>query len=292
MLSTAPTPQNRASRGRARGLKTRVGGFCRRPATRARRFARQAANSHRVARVAARKTASGCPIYAGNNPLSLIDPSGFEPGSASSTALGGLNSWNPSGERYVGIGEGHVQPLIQGHRDPMNALNVGLSVFPVAATVNVAGRVITTTLGLGMAANGDLSGLALSLPGSAAASRVATVATPHGLAVQADTAAARAALQQAQSGATVYRQGSFGVQNTADAQFWSFNNPARTPGYSGQMGMPGGAAKPDWIMGGTVRPGSPVITRPAPGIGTNTGGNMEAVVPPGGVGNTWFHMPD
>jgi len=126
----------------------------------------------------------------------------------------------------------------------------------------------------------------------AAESRLATVATPHGLAVQADTAAARAALQQAQSGATVYRQGSLGVQNTADAQFWSFNNPARTPGYSGQMGMPGGAAKPDWIMGGTVRPNSPVITRPAPGIGTNTGGNIEAVVPPGGVGNTWFHMPD
>jgi len=119
-----------------------------------------------------------------------------------------------------------------------------------------------------------------------------SIATPHGLAVQADSAAARAALGEVQSGATVYRQGSFGVQNTADAQFWSFQNPATTQGFANKLGMPGGAAKPDWIMGGRVSPGAPVITRPAPGIGTNVGGNMEAVVPPNGVGNLWFHMPD
>ncbi len=118
------------------------------------------------------------------------------------------------------------------------------------------------------------------------------VATPHGLAVQADSAAARAALQEVQSGATVYRQGSFGIQNTTDAQFWSIQNPAVTQGFANRMGMPGGAAKPDWIMGGTVRPGSPVVTRPAPGIGSNLGGDIEAVVPLGGVQNRWFHMPD
>ena len=118
------------------------------------------------------------------------------------------------------------------------------------------------------------------------------VVTPHGLALQADSAAARAALGEVQSGATLYRQGSFGVQNTADAQFWSLQNPAGTQGFANKLGMPGGAAKPDWIMGGTVSPGSSVITRPAPGIGSNVGGSMEAVVPPNGVGNLWFHMPD
>lgn len=119
-----------------------------------------------------------------------------------------------------------------------------------------------------------------------------SVATPHGLALQADSAAARAALGEVQSGATVYRQGSFGVQNTADAQFWSLQNPAGAQGFANKMGMPGGSGSPDWIMGGTVSRGSPVITRPAPGIGTNVGGAMEAVVPKNGVSNLWFHMPD
>ncbi|MDP3848895.1 MAG: RHS repeat-associated core domain-containing protein [Luteolibacter sp.] len=118
------------------------------------------------------------------------------------------------------------------------------------------------------------------------------VATPHGLALQADSAAARAALGEVQSGATVYRQGTFGVQNTADAQFWSLQNPAGAQGFANKMGMPGGSGSPDWIMGGTVSRGSPVITRPAPGIGTNVGGAMEAVVPKNGVSNLWFHMPD
>ena len=107
------------------------------------------------------------------------------------------------------------------------------------------------------------------------------------------TPEAQAALQQVQSGATVYRQGQFGVQNTADAQFWSLNNPATTPGYAGSMGMPAGSAAPDWIMGGTVQPGAPVITRPAPAGpgGVNPGGNIEAVVNPGDVQGSWFHMP-
>jgi len=121
----------------------------------------------------------------------------------------------------------------------------------------------------------------------------AAIATPYGQAFQAMTPEAQAALQQVQSGATVYRQGQFGVQNTADAQFWSLNNPATTPGYAGSMGMPAGSAAPDWIMGGTVQPGAPVITRPAPAGpgGVNPGGNIEAVVNPGDVQGSWFHMP-
>ncbi len=117
------------------------------------------------------------------------------------------------------------------------------------------------------------------------------VATPYGTALQSMNAEAQAALTDVQSGATVYRQGQFGVQNTADAQFWSLSNPATTPGYAGRMGMPGGAATPDWIMGGQVPPGASVITRGAPGIGGNVGGSLEAVVPPGGVQINWFHMP-
>jgi hypothetical protein len=115
------------------------------------------------------------------------------------------------------------------------------------------------------------------------------VQTPHGTAVQGSSAEAQAALNQARSGSQVYRQGQFGVQNTADAQFWATQNPANTSGFANQLGMPN--SRVDWMMGGTVKPGANLITRPAPGIGTNVGGAMEAVVDPGGVKLKWFHMP-
>ena len=96
MLSTTPTPQNRATRAGGRGLKTRVWGFCRRPATRAPVFGAQTTKPRRVAKAAATKTASGPsqwlsrdPIeewgginlygYVLNNPLNLIDPLGMFP---------------------------------------------------------------------------------------------------------------------------------------------------------------------------------------------------------------------
>jgi hypothetical protein len=119
--------------------------------------------------------------------------------------------------------------------------------------------------------------------------------TPRGPAIQANTPEALSALNQIEGGAAAYRQGLTGVQNTADAQFWSLSNPATTSGYANQMGMPTITPPPGqypWIMGGRVPAGTPVITRPAPGIGTNIGGSMEGVVNPGGVQIDWFHMPD
>lgn len=50
--------------------------------------------------------------------------------------------------------------------------------------------------------------------------------TPRGPAVQAATPEAASALNAAESGAPVYRQGMTGVQATGDTQFWSFSNPA------------------------------------------------------------------
>jgi|GEM_PF-6944951 len=69
MLTTAPTPQNRASRGRARGLKTRVWGFCRRPASRAPVFGLQTTKPRRVAKVPATKTASGPSRWPSRDPI-------------------------------------------------------------------------------------------------------------------------------------------------------------------------------------------------------------------------------
>lgn len=124
MLSTTPTPQNRASRGRARGLKTCVRGFCRRPATSAPVFGLQTTKSRRVAKVAATKTASGPsqwlsrdPIgergginlygYVYNNPVKWVDPLGLdvffnqenETGGHAWTSIGGTS---PTGGNTYG----------------------------------------------------------------------------------------------------------------------------------------------------------------------------------------------
>ncbi len=132
-----------------------------------------------------------------------------------------------------------------------------------------------------------------ALKGVRGASAVKSIATPRGPALQETTSEALTALGQVQNGATVYRAGSFGIQNAAEGQFWSLQNPAITPGYAGRMGMPGSTApKFNWIMGGRVSNSSDVITRSAPGIGANKGGAIEAVVAPGDVRADWFHMLD
>jgi RHS repeat-associated protein len=63
MLSTPQTTQNRASRACARGLKTRVWGFCQKPRNRVGKNTAQTANSHRVAKAPPSKTASGVRYY-------------------------------------------------------------------------------------------------------------------------------------------------------------------------------------------------------------------------------------
>ncbi len=116
------------------------------------------------------------------------------------------------------------------------------------------------------------------------------LATPYGVAEQGTDAASQALRSAVENGAPVYRQGSFGVQQAAEGQFWAGENPLTTPNYAAGYGTPG-SAPPDWVMGGEVNPGEPFATRPAPGLGGNEGGNPEVVTRPGGVGNIWFHMP-
>jgi len=118
-----------------------------------------------------------------------------------------------------------------------------------------------------------------------------SVATPRGPAVQSMTAETQSALRQTRSGAPVYRAGGLGTQRAAEGQYWSFQNPASTPGYANTMGMPSTGPGEPFIMGGRVRSSASVITREAPGIGNSLGGSVEAVTQPGGVTVDWFHMP-
>lgn len=83
-----------------------------------------------------------------------------------------------------------------------------------------------------------------------------------------------------------------GVQNTADAQFWSFENPLANPQYASQTGMPSSNAPGfDWVMTSRLVPGAKLITRPAPGLGVNAGRAGGSSGAPGSVNIQWFHMP-
>jgi filamentous hemagglutinin len=74
----------------------------------------------------------------------------------------------------------------------------------------------------------------------------------------------------------------------AQAQFWSLEDPA-TPGYAELYGIPpANVANSNFIETATLQPGTPYITRQAPAVGTNPGGGIEVVVPPGGVWMNYF----
>lgn len=89
-------------------------------------------------------------------------------------------------------------------------------------------------------------------------------------------------------GGDLYRGGKFGRSNTTDAQFWAPESPY-TPGYGDKYGVDFDGL--DYIMGGKLKDGQSFITRPAPGLGNNTGGAIEAVTNPNAVKLDFFHMP-
>jgi filamentous hemagglutinin len=109
------------------------------------------------------------------------------------------------------------------------------------------------------------------------------ISTPYGAADQGLDAASVAARSQIENGATVYRIGTTGRSAGPEGQFWSLEHPS-TPGYASRYGLPAeNVANADFIESAVLTPGSPFITRAAPGIGDNVGGGIEVVVNPGGV---------
>lgn len=118
-----------------------------------------------------------------------------------------------------------------------------------------------------------------------------TVATPHGTAVQALTPEALALRNSVGRGQQIFRGGNFPRSAAGEGQFWSPQSPL-SPGFADSVGAANlGTRAPDFIMGGSVRPGGNFITRPAPPFGGNAGGALEVVTPPGGVRIDFFHMP-
>ena len=115
-----------------------------------------------------------------------------------------------------------------------------------------------------------------------------TVATPQGLARQSADVAAIAARTQVEQGSTLYRIGTTGKSGAAEGQFWALEHPL-SPRFAERYGIPPkNVSNADFIEAATLRPGTPFITRPAPGVGTNAGGAIEVVIPAGGAQMKWF----
>ena len=146
---------------------------------------------------------------------------------------------------------------------------------------------------MGMGAVGVVTGITTDKEGGPiiqpTAAKPPSIATPYAIEEQSPSEEAQAALAQAQNGATLYRTGQTGVSMTGESQYWTLENP-QGPGFANGLGTPP-EVQPDFVMTGKLNPGATVITNEAPGLGTNTGGGIQVVTAPGGVGNLGFHMP-
>lgn len=67
-------------------------------------------------------------------------------------------------------------------------------------------------------------------------------------------------------------------------------NPSN-PEYERMYGVPH-KDKPDYVVGGELKPNEPFITREAPPIYPNPGGGIEVVTQPRAVKLKFFHMLD
>lgn len=113
--------------------------------------------------------------------------------------------------------------------------------------------------------------------------KIQTISTPYGVANQSTAPEALAARAKVNKGATLYRIGTAGKSESAEAQFWSLEHPLN-PTYGKNYGVPSrNLTNADFIEMAVLKPGTPFITRPAPGYGSNPGGAIEVVVPKSGV---------
>ena len=117
-----------------------------------------------------------------------------------------------------------------------------------------------------------------------------TVATPFGVAGQATDHVSLAARTEVESGARIWRIGTTARSNAANAQFWSLEQPS-SPGFAERYGIPPeNIAHSDFIESAIVPPGTPFSTRPAPAVGSNSGGGIEVVVPEGSASTCGFSI--
>jgi hypothetical protein len=119
------------------------------------------------------------------------------------------------------------------------------------------------------------------------------IQTDYGRAYQDLTKEALEARSEVQSGATLYKIGTFGPSDVLKSQYWALENPFTDPNYVSKYGIPpenltGGES---FLIIGHIREGFDFITRVAPGVGSYVGGAIEVVVQECGVKIIAFIMP-
>ena len=95
-----------------------------------------------------------------------------------------------------------------------------------------------------------------------------------------------------QAGAPLYKIGTTNVSRTAESQFWSLTDP-RTINpreFAQQFGIPRENMNFNFVIQGRLKSGAQALTRPAPGVGSNSGGSLEVVTHPNTVGIETFNM--
>ncbi len=261
--------------------------------------------------------------YVQNNPVNWRDPSGHYTLTeavvttqiASIVNTMAVQNGRDNLVRALGVGPGFLGGRAQEVYDAIETVQYAMLITDLTAAVQV-GRAAPALLGsvwkMAGSALAKLSTLTprqwlglrlLSPPPTARAAAQAeallaggegvvakSVGTPYGPAVQSMTAQARAALSQIENGETLYKGGVLGRSETGASQFLSLENPLN-PGYAGRYGIPPQNANFEFILTGRIQAGTPVITRPAPGISPNPGGGIEAVTAPGSFRIDSFHMP-
>jgi len=116
-----------------------------------------------------------------------------------------------------------------------------------------------------------------------------SIKTPYGRAWQSLSPEALSLRRQVSNGMEIYRGGALGKTNVAEGQFWAPENPLN-PGYSSRYGAGSYSGLPDFVIGGNLKAGTPLITRAAPGVGANAGGALEIVTQANGVHINYFYM--
>jgi hypothetical protein len=113
-------------------------------------------------------------------------------------------------------------------------------------------------------------------------------------AMQSNSIEALNALEEVNNGASLYRIGTLKQSATAEAQFWSLENPAKIKNiseFAQKYGLPEKNIKNGdfFIEIGKPKTNVPKISREAPPVGGNEGGSIEIVVPMNGIELESFH---
>ena len=111
---------------------------------------------------------------------------------------------------------------------------------------------------------------------------------------QSSSADAVAALNNVKNDSPLYRIGTINHSSVAEAQYWSLENPLDIIDinvFASKYGIPIESVSSGDFFVVIAKPkvSAPFITREAPGIGSNSGGSIEVVVPVNGVTMESFH---